>query len=169
MWPTSGEVRCNGVCTSSNAGGRWEAVDNQAAVAHLFASGQGVVCGLDEARTNVSCRGLNTAGQGGVMQGRPICDKVPTHIGFQSSPGMRRSLYYLLFGDRHYLQIVHTLPLFMIAATFVVQKQVMLHPASPMMGSIAGGVPIETTLGTLVTREPRSGLAVAARALITPR
>ena len=38
----------------------------------------------------------------------------PTHIGWHSMPIIRRPLFFLLFGDRNYLQIVHNLPLLMI-------------------------------------------------------
>ena len=38
----------------------------------------------------------------------------PTHIGYHGLPLLRRPLYFLLFGDRNYLQIVHNLPLFML-------------------------------------------------------
>ena len=40
--------------------------------------------------------------------------RAPTHIGFHSEPAARRTLFYLLFGDRNYLQIVHNLPLFLL-------------------------------------------------------
>ncbi|KAL1510319.1 hypothetical protein AB1Y20_006639 [Prymnesium parvum] len=38
----------------------------------------------------------------------------PQHIGLLGAPFLRKLLYYTLFGDRNYLQIVHNLPLFLI-------------------------------------------------------
>ena len=38
----------------------------------------------------------------------------PTHIGWHAFPLIRRPLYLLLYGDRNYLQLLHSLPLFML-------------------------------------------------------
>lgn len=40
--------------------------------------------------------------------------RAPTHIGAHSKPLLRRLLFFLLFGDRNYLQIIHNVPLVLL-------------------------------------------------------
>lgn len=51
----------------------------------------------------------------------------PTHIGWQSYPLIRRPLFFMFYGDRNYLQIVHNLPLFMLGYVHADVRHVARH------------------------------------------
>ena len=65
----------------------------------------------------------------GVLLWRLI--RAPTHIGFHGEPFARRILFYLFFGDRNYLQIIHNLPLFLLGYVWLDAGVAAAHYTKP--------------------------------------